>query len=577
MVKNFIKRFLLIFSAFIIVFTCTPMQSFANDDCRFGRIYIYKPYVNIELYETVSNNIDQCSVVLGDELLEVERASVYDEENDKSLVYLLVDLSTSINQSNFDKLKESLCEFVDDMSKQDEMVLITFGSNITTVLSGNESKSERKKAISKLQANQNQTTFYEALKKVYNMSIVENDKFDRRYLIVVSDGIDLQKGSATKSEVTTLYETHSLPLFALCDESNDSSTVNELGKLARSSGGNVYLYNYSNSQKAVDEIKNAVNNSFIIKAVSSTNEADGNKHKLAVTLDDKQYTQNVYVMNSVVDNVSPVAEIKYNTSEPKCFYVSYSEKVLNAENISSYVVTHNDKKCEIESVEKAKEENKYIIRFKNYIKNGDYVFEFNEITDNSVERNAVASVKLDNLKTSFYKIVVLWSIVIFAVLLFAILVTFILIKRHKSNIAKKSTEPANKNGKEFDYIQNDLDIEVKHKVIYNEKPSIEIILELNRSGATKQTIRAKLFESLIVGRADICDICIDDKQMSRQHFVLQNDKGKVIITDLETTNGTFVNSIKLTSSMTLSQGDEIMSGSCRMKFYSGGFLINEMS
>lgn len=569
MVKKHILKLISIFSLLTLILSCLSIQTFAKEESKIGRIYLYKPYVNIELYDFSGKSSELNSVILGDEALKINRASAYNKNKDKSLVYLLVDLSTSINQTNFNKLKTALLDFVDDMPEQDEMVLITFGAKIDTLLSGKESKQERKNVISSLRANQNRTAFYEALKEAYNQSLVANDKFDRRYMIVVSDGIDVQKGNATKNEISNLYKTHALPFFALCDDANNSSSVNELGQLARSSGGNVYLYNSSTAKSAVDDIKSTLDNSYIIKAESSSNKADGKTQKLSVNFKNKQFTQNVDVMNSTSDNDCPVADISFDKSEPKCFYIEFSEKVLNADNASEYSVMRNGKECKVESVEKTDEENKYKLTLKNYVKNADYTFEFGKITDESVERNSAENAHLNSVKTNYFVVVIIYAIAAILIALAVAFIIFLINKKRKEKAA--SYGEFNSEAEEINYIQENANSEVKHKVIFNEKPSIEIVLELSRTGASPQTITAKLYESLFVGRADICDICIDDKRMSRQHFVLQNDNGKIIISDLNTTNGTFVNSIRLSGPIILNQGDEIVAGTCRMKFYAGGF------
>ena len=62
----------------------------------------------------------------------------------------------------------------------------------------------------------------------------------------------------------------------------------------------------------------------------------------------------------------------------------------------------------------------------------------------------------------------------------------------------------------------------------------------------------------------MCDIILDDAKMSSQHFALEYEKGQIFITDLETTNGTSVNGVRLKGKYRLQKGDKIHAGSMDM-------------
>ena len=74
----------------------------------------------------------------------------------------------------------------------------------------------------------------------------------------------------------------------------------------------------------------------------------------------------------------------------------------------------------------------------------------------------------------------------------------------------------------------------------------------------------QLEKSLIVGRASICDVYFDDGQMSRQHFCLEREGKNILISDLQSTNGTSVNGIAVGQKRRLSPGDVIEAGSVKI-------------
>lgn len=62
-----------------------------------------------------------------------------------------------------------------------------------------------------------------------------------------------------------------------------------------------------------------------------------------------------------------------------------------------------------------------------------------------------------------------------------------------------------------------------------------------------------------VGRTRECDICVDDSAVSRRHCTLEAHGGEIIVTDLESANGTFLND-RLIQSARATTGDEIRIG-----------------
>ena len=73
--------------------------------------------------------------------------------------------------------------------------------------------------------------------------------------------------------------------------------------------------------------------------------------------------------------------------------------------------------------------------------------------------------------------------------------------------------------------------------------------------------------SLFVGRSDICNIFFDDDRLSKQHFVIEVNNMGCYIVDLESTNGTFVNGVKITNRRMLLDGDVITAGREKFVFH----------
>ncbi len=94
-----------------------------------------------------------------------------------------------------------------------------------------------------------------------------------------------------------------------------------------------------------------------------------------------------------------------------------------------------------------------------------------------------------------------------------------------------------------------------------EQESPQLIVTLD--GKTQQFIELVSSRALI-GRSDLSDVTIDSNFVSRQHALLVQDKGALIIVDLNSRNGTYVNSRRVNAKV-LQDSDIIMVGNHRIK------------
>lgn len=74
----------------------------------------------------------------------------------------------------------------------------------------------------------------------------------------------------------------------------------------------------------------------------------------------------------------------------------------------------------------------------------------------------------------------------------------------------------------------------------------------------------------VVGRNPDCTISLDFNGISRRHFTISVNETEVIVTDLSSANGTYLNNQKLESPTALKRGDMIKIGSIAMKYLPKG-------
>lgn len=84
-------------------------------------------------------------------------------------------------------------------------------------------------------------------------------------------------------------------------------------------------------------------------------------------------------------------------------------------------------------------------------------------------------------------------------------------------------------------------------------------------------------KALVFGRGQEVENRIDDKEMSRRHFAIEPRNAGFVVRDLDTTNGTWVNS-KRVMERELKPGDRILAGQTTFVFEKGlGTIIGELA
>ena len=80
----------------------------------------------------------------------------------------------------------------------------------------------------------------------------------------------------------------------------------------------------------------------------------------------------------------------------------------------------------------------------------------------------------------------------------------------------------------------------------------ELVIQSGKLQGKRLVLPAK---QMVVGRDEDCDLRIGSALVSRKHCVLQNTPEGILVTDLGSQNGTYVNDIPITGPTILREGD----------------------
>lgn len=558
--KKTIRKWLIIF--FIVLLSMPGMTVNAAEDMEIEQVIAKMPGIELYVRNEEQPDADNLEVWLEDELLTINSIQLYGEKDAATDFFILVDVSNSIPDSYCKEIKNALTEFMDAVEEKDNVVLVSFGEEVTTLLKGKENTEERKEAITKLHNNDNKTLLFEALMQTADIS----DKLksdNRKVVIVISDGEDFAVGTSTGQESKEALAKRNMPVYAMGIRNTAKENLNSFGEFARSLGGNLEIFSSSEAASTLMKIRTEISNTWAISLSADSNCVNNQMNMLSMNVLSTGISRNKEVMlkNYVEDKVSPEI-VNVEKTESNELKITFSENVIGADLATSWNIEFAEKSLPV--VTAVYEEGCVaVITFEEDLYSGTYYINAPGVTDVSMEKNSTSETYEAEIEgvipepkwIGFIKEWV-WLICIVIVVIF-VLVVFLVWQKIKKN-------------KGIVYVDGKVslanNISQRQRVTFSEETGFNISLEiLSGSLSEGEIIKATIFKSMIVGRASFCDLSLEDSRLSRQHFALEHKEGNVYITDLQTTNGTFVNGVWIHNEHKLENEDVIVAGSLKMK------------
>lgn len=543
---------------------------------------------NVKAYMTGSKmqEASEVSGTVGEISLTRKEEIIPFENSGESISYIiLLDNSGSVNKKQFDESKKQLIKMRKSLKNDDEMTLYTVGAKSAAgekknVLgrTANASEEDQKTADCKKIKNikymasvDSKTVLYRSLNEVLAS---QTAPAKRTIVLLVTDGEDDSKGKdidkvSTAEEVKEAY----VPVYGVLLERNSGKADKKIeytrNKILAEKNCRGYYYDCSVDSSA-DLVKKAFQTidqilqkeTYVVNLGAQTNKITG-KEKLELTVD-----------NSAVDAVS-IDYSDYEADESAPVIAGDVEKVnsnsitftlqdenginlADANEKSNYAIQTKTEKEDgkiwnIESVKAVSNGKEAVVTIsvtEDFYKQ-DYVLKCSNIRDDSQDANKMddtVEFRIEdgvNAKIAAVKSTIKaywWIGLIILVVIIGIIALRI--------IRKKAVKIVEVN-------PDDL-IKADRKLIR--------LTITDRSGAIKD-VEWDVEGSLFVGRSDICNIYFDDDRLSKQHFVVEVNKMGCYIEDLESTNGTFVNGVKITNRRMLLDGDIITVGREKIVFH----------
>ena len=584
------RRFFTLTLALIVIMSCVPAAASA-DGAWIGTIleqscatvpevkaYLYPIDEDYDVIHGMNENSVNIEATLGDEKLMVE---TFKNAKDMGCLYivLLNATSTGTGYEYLNIVKGELEKWIDDLGEKDKFVLISYTDEFTVQLDGSESRDSAKRIVSNIQQAAKTANAISAVREAIRIAgLEENSGLDRRVLVMYDNGDFLDNGTLVCDELLNSLVTEGLPLYTLCNHSYDDRQ-DKMAEFAKSTGGNNVVVTGANRKAVTEQLRSWLNSCYVMELRGESNDLQPRERLLTITFSDGQGSQTVQryvnIKNNIPDNESPtVKEVKYDEENTEVRIV-FSESVKGADSAENYTVTEkrSGKEQTISSVDYNSTSHSAVLTMEKALSAGDYCIEFKNITDTSYEANRL---KLEDGAEQYEFSVDGINIVIViiagaAVLVCAAVVTIIIISSKKKKrkeeqerleAEKRAAEEKKRKAAEDTAVTPGL----KGMKFTEDRASLlPVSLLMVLPNGLKSKADIAVGDRFSIGRnSKRCDLTISDDMISGLHLTLSYTRGVLTVADAGSTNGTFVNGIKIDKPRQLQNGDTIVIGKTKL-------------
>lgn len=470
---------------------------------------------------------------------------------------VLIDNSGSVDKKQLRQAKKELQKLKKECRENDQLTIYTVGT---------KNKGGTKTHVSdakKIKDGAKYTVLYRSINEI----LAETASVPMRTaLILITDGEDDSEGKDNSIENTVNnVKNAAIPVYGillknrLSHQNRKKMQATENQILAGSRGDYEKCGSVGAVSNAFTYIKKIIQKeTYVVRFKAANNKKFDGMSRIKISTVENALEGNIDYSKNVPDAEPPylAGEIKKSGDNAVRFSVCDNSGVINgAGDAANYVVkTLKDGKdlpeedaatWAVKNVNYNAGTNEVELIFEENLLTGDYYLLCRNITDDSQEQNVMSEGRkfsfegLDPAKETVRKIAKgYWWVLVIVLVLIVGGVVIVVVKRRKPVIIHEGADPK-------DAITPDTKL-------------IKLTIT-DRAGQVKE-VEWNVEGSIFIGRSDMCNIFFDDDRLSRQHFAIEVTKVACYIEDLETTNGTFVNGVRLSTRRMLLNHDVITAG-----------------
>lgn len=541
---------------------------------RIEQVYLNLPEVFVYGDGFTPEEVAAGEGYLSQDKLEFVRAVPFHELGEGITYYVLLDISGSIPRSYFASIKEGIQNLQNSLGSSDRLILCTFGEEVALAADGNQTAQEMEGILAGLSNRDQETLLFEGIDRVAGLTEQTRGFCRRQVLLVVSDGEDFAVGKKMSQEALATLRDKGLPAYALCIQDTAKENINSFGEFARTSGGQLVTFKADEGAAVLTNLAAKLQQDICVEYRAASNVVSNKEENFSFQFaGDRVLSRAVMNVHWIPDNEAPYL-ISGEAIGRQQIRLVFSEPMTGLAGAANYAVTLDGREVGVTGVAYDKEdETKITLTLAEAVQNGTYKITGANLTDASMEKNPLEGsllVEISGIEPeepqerpshrgpNYMGIIFL---LLLAVVILIIVV--IAVSKKKKEKAVEESQNHSEGGGQNSKVNLKEDSFSGH-IVMDSGAKRMLSVVVSAKGRVPQTTMWELGSSLIVGRASICDIVVDDRELSRQHFCLESEGGNIFITDLGSTNGTSVNGIGIAGKRRLDPGDTVEAGS--MKF-----------
>lgn len=546
-----------------------------EDERRIEQVYLNMPEVFVYGDGFTPEEVEAGEGYLSQDKLELVQAVPFAERGEGITYYVLLDISGSIPRSYFASIKEGIQNLQESLRPVDQMILCTFGEEVALAADGTQTAQELKVILDGLNNRDQETLLFEGIDRVAALTEQTRGNCRRQVLFVVSDGEDFAVGKKMAQEALATLKDKGLPAYAVCIRDTAKENINSFGEFARTSGGYLTTFQAEEGAAVLTNLEAELWDDICVEYRAANNVVSNKEENFSFQFaDDRVLSRAVMNVHWIPDNEAPYL-VSGEAIGKQQIRLVFSEPMTGLAGAANYAVTLDGREVGVTGVAYDKEdETKITLTLAENVANGTYKITGANLTDASMEKNPLEGslmVEIDGIVPEETEEFIeeptgpnymgLIFLLLLAVIILIIVVVIISKKKKEKPMDSGEEESQGQSGDSVVRLQEE---GFNRRIVMEAGAKRMLNVVVSAKGRQPQNTVWELGSSLIVGRSSICDISVEDLELSRQHFCLESEGGSVLISDLGSTNGTSVNGIRIAGKRQLNPGDIVEAGS--MKF-----------
>lgn len=451
---------------------------------------------------------DNFSISVSGKSTDSVNAITYKESGKGLNIMLCLDLSGTMSGKPLQTLKNAVLKFLDEMRNVDKLAIIGFADSYELISDFSSDKNYIKKKVQELSTSGSKTALYYGTYQGL-IKLRDNKDLSGKILLLIGDGKDESVSSSySLDDVINLAKNEGIPIFSIGYSKIDRSFLQTLEKMSEQTGGKFYNSPSDDDlQKQYNKLYEQILNIYLLSYTAVDLPGDGSEYINVITVNyknSKKTVSNKFISPAGV----PAYQKKVALIKDESNYIIYyliAAGILIIGGILFFVIKSRKKKIETLAPPLSVETPTP--------KESDLPSE--DIKPATIEeepQNILSGEKEDD---------------------------------HRATVINKFDE--------------------EKTFIVRPGGSSTLSLEVQSGNFIGKSFTLKS-KGGTIGRQDGNTIVIKEENISRQHAKIVFENGEFFIEDLNSSNGTFINGIRISKAIKINNYDTFKFGSCEGRF-----------